>query len=319
MKKLILLVLIVGGCAYFGSKFYLHYRVGSGLDNALIMMAPFAQIEYDGVSSSIAGRLSIDGITVRMNDFRDPLYIDRLSIITPGYFFLLNMADLGQPGSDFEIPDNFGFAIEGIHASTSADYFGKLFELTRQQVDAADVDAVAAVCTGKYGFAPRTLEQLGYKDIEVSMQMAYRQNDRNLFLDVSADVVDMYEFDLTVKLADPLTLQTLTRGNYRPRMAEGRLEYLDLSLNERTTKLCAQQGLSDSEILVAKVDAFTASGLENGLEFDDYVIKPYREFLAGKSKFVLTAKPNEPISFSQIGLYKPSDIPALLNLEGEVQ
>ena len=61
-----------------------------------------------------------------------------------------------------------------------------------------------------------------------------------------------------------------------------------------------------------------ASGLENGIEFDEYVVEPYKEFLAGKSTFVLTAKPNQPINLSQIDLYKPSDVPALLNLSGEV-
>jgi hypothetical protein len=102
-------------------------------------------------------------------------------------------------------------------------------------------------------------------------------------------------------------------------MAEGRLEYLDLSLNQRTAKLCARQGMSDSEIMAAQVDSFAASGLENGLEFDDYVIEPYKEFLAGHSTFVLTAKPDKPIALSQIELYKPSDVPALLNLVGAVE
>ena len=49
----------------------------------------------------------------------------------------------------------------------------------------------------------------------------------------------------------------------------------------------------------------------------DYVLGPYKEFLAGKSTFVLTAKPAEPINLSQIDLYKPADVPALLNLSGE--
>ena len=53
----------------------------------------------------------------------------------------------------------------------------------------------------------------------------------------------------------------------------------------------------------------------NGIEFDEYVLDPYKEFIGGKSTLVVTAKPNEPITISQIDLYKPSDVPALLNLE----
>ncbi len=318
MKNLIVLILIAGGFAYAGAKFYLHYRVSSGLDDALVMAAPFADIRYDGVSSTMSGELSIDGITVQMSEFRDPLTIDKLSIITPGFFFLLGLVELGSAGEDFKIPDTFGFSADGVRASTSADYVRKIYEQGQEQIDAADADEVAAVCTGKYGFSPETLKQLGYHNLVMSMRVAYRQDDRNLFIDVSADVENMYEIDMTMTLADRLTPETLTRGNYRPRMAEGRLEYVDLSLNERTAELCARQGLSDSEILRAQLAAFTASGLENGLEFDDYVMEPYKEFLAGNSTFILTAKPSKPVSLTQIDLYNPSDVPALLNLSGEV-
>jgi hypothetical protein len=318
MRKLILLGLTLVAAAYFGSRFFLHYRVSSVIDNAILMAAPFADIEYDGVSSTIRGELSIEGITLQMHEFRDPLTIDKLRLITPGYFFLLNMGDIGQPGQDFDIPDRFGVAVDGVRASVSSDYLSKFFDLSRKQQLAEDAATVAAVCTGKYGFAPQTLLDLGYADLELSMSMRYRQDQENLFLDVTADIVDMYRMNITVQLADRLTQESLIGGRYRPRLAEGRLEYFDLSLRERTVALCARQGLSESEIRAAQIDAFAAGGLENGLEFDEYVLEPYREFLDGKPAFVLTAKPNEPISFSQLSLYKPADVPALLNLEGDV-
>ena len=318
MKNLIVLALVTGVFGYFGAKFYLHHSVSSGLDDALLMASPFADIQYTGVSSTMSGELSIDGIKVRMSGFDDPLYIDKLSIITPGFFYLLKLNDLGQSGPDFEIPDTFGFSADGMRASTSADYVRKIYDLGMEQTNASDLEDVAAVCAGKYGFSPETLRELGYNNLIVSMRIAYRQDDKNLFVDVNADVEDMYGIDMTVKLADRLTPETLMRGNYRPRLSEGRLEYVDYSLNSRTAKLCAQAGLSDSEIQMAQLDAFSASGLENGIEFDEYVVEPFKEFLNGKSTFIITAKPNEPINLSQIDLYKPSDVPALLNLTGEV-
>lgn len=41
---------------------------------------------------------------------------------------------------------------------------------------------------------------------------------------------------------------------------------------------------------------------------------PYREFLNGKPTFIISAQPTKPVNLSQIGLYKPTDVPALLNL-----
>ncbi len=319
MKNLIVLTLLLGGCGYLGAKFYLHYRVSTRLDDVLLMASPFADIQYDGVSSTMSGKLSIDGITARMAAFHDPLYIDKLSIITPGFFYLLNLDEFEQSGADFEIPDSLGFSVEGVRASTSADYVRKLYRMGLGKSGAADAAEAAAVCAGKYGFAPETLRQLGYDKLVMGMRIAYRQDDRNLFIDLSADVEDMYEIDMTVKLADRLTSETLMRGNYKPRMVEGRLEYFDQSLNERTAKLCAREGLSGSEIELAQLDAFSASGLENGIEFDDYVIEPYKEFLAGKSRFILTAEPIEPFNLTLIDLFKPADVPALLNLSGEAR
>lgn len=318
MKNLIVLALVTGVFGYFGAKFYLHHSVSSGLDDALLMASPFADIQYTGVSSTMSGELSIDGIKIRMSGFDDPLYIDKLSIITPGFFFLLKLNELGQSGPDFEIPDTFGFSADGMRASTSADYIRKIYDMGMEQTDANDLEDAAAVCAGKYGFSPETLRELGYDNLVVSMRIAYRQDDKNLFVDVNADVEDMYGVDMTVELADRLTPEALMRGNYRPRLSEGRLEYVDYSLNSRTAKLCAQEGLSDNEIQMAQLDAFSASGLDNGIEFDEYVVEPYKEFLNGKSTFIITAKPSEPINLSQIDLYKPSDVPALLNLSGEV-
>ena len=94
-----------------------------------------------------------------------------------------------------------------------------------------------------------------------------------------------------------------------------RVKMTDRSLNQRIAEYCSRRGLSTEEILEAQLDSFEFFGEENGIEFDEYVLDPYKEFLAGKSTLIVTARPNEPIAISQIDLYKPSDVPALLNLE----
>ena len=83
MKNFIVWAIIVGGGNYMAAKWYLHYSVSTDLDNAIIMVSPFADIRYEGVSSTMTGELSIDGITARVGDFRDEIYIDKMSIITP--------------------------------------------------------------------------------------------------------------------------------------------------------------------------------------------------------------------------------------------
>ncbi|MGH8196344.1 MAG: hypothetical protein ACREQ8_18410, partial [Woeseiaceae bacterium] len=103
-----------------------------------------------------------------------------------------------------------------------------------------------------------------------------------------------------------------------PRLVGGRLEYVDRSLEERVMKLCTEsEKLPVETVIAARVDAFQAIAGQNGIEFDEYVIDPYVEFLRGKDRFVITAQPLEPVNLARLGLYKPSDVPALLNLSAE--
>jgi len=149
--------------------------------------------------------------------------------------------------------------------------------------------------------------------------MAYRQENGKLLVDMWADLEDMYATKIDLTLDGPMPPQSLASGTYRPRMVDGRFEYKDYSLIERAWSLCRRQGLSEDEVMAAEMETFQAAGMQNGIVFDQYVMIPYQKFLSGGSKFILTAEPNEPISLSQIDLYRPADVPALLNLSAEVQ
>ena len=316
MKNLVVTVILVGVLGYFGAKFYLHHEVSSNLDTALAMVQPFADIQYDGVSSTMSGELSIDGVVARFGNFRDRLEIDKVSIITPGFLYLLNMGDTA--GSEPELPDSFGFAIEGMRVDVSDDFMKELARANREAAPEMDEDDTAGKCVGKYGFSMETLRRLGYNDLVINLSMGYEQGNGNLLFDMWTDIEDMYGIKVEMTLAGTLTPQLIASRMYKPRLVDARIEYEDYSLIERTRALCRRQGLSDDEVLVAEMDAFKAAGTESGIEFDEYVMVPYQKFLSGGSKFIITAKPNEPISLSQIDLYKPEDVPALLNLSAEV-
>ena len=130
---------------------------------------------------------------------------------------------------------------------------------------------------------------------------------------MDVDITDMWAMAMSITMAGNVAQQAL-RGNYRPRLVEGQLQYTDKSLNDRIRKNCERAGLDADQIVAAQIEAFSYDAEELGIVYDEYVLEPYKEFLAGKSVFVMTAKPTEPIAFSQIDLYKPSDVPALLNL-----
>jgi hypothetical protein len=53
------------------------------------------------------------------------------------------------------------------------------------------------------------------------------------------------------------------------------------------------------------------------MELDAMLLEPYTDFLLGKQRFTVTSAPPRPVDLTRVSLYKPSDVPNLLNLTAE--
>lgn len=319
MKNAIIWIVIIATAGYFGSKMLLHHKIASGVDNAVLAMSPFVNIEYDGVSSTMSGELTVDGLRMTLTGFNDEIRIARLGIDTPSYFSLLALADvaenIGNP--DDVIPEYFGFIAEGIETRVDADYLRKTYAERHRGANAEDAESPAAVCTGKYGFSPDALLDLGYKIQVASVSAHFRRGDSDYAVNIASRIDDMWEVDAELTLVGDMVSEFAKGSRYRPRMSAMHIEYEDHSLNQRIKEYCGELGLDENQIMAAQMDALHFFGKDNGVEFDEYVIEPYKEFIAGKSNLLITASPTEPVSISQIALYKPSDVPALLDLSAK--
>ncbi|MEO0996829.1 MAG: hypothetical protein AAFX58_04855 [Pseudomonadota bacterium] len=321
MKKLALTAVLVATVAFFGGKWYLHHKLEKGLEQAIMMASPFVTITYDSVSSTLDGKLSINGIVAReMMGYRDPLTIGSLGLDTPSIVTLIKLAGAsdGDLRSLDDMPEYLGVFADDVRMPVDADYLKKLHQVRMQAVQADDADTVAAECTGKYGFSPAVLHDLGYSEQIVSAAITFRQQDTGGYsIEADTAIDDMWALDMVMQVAGDLRMDMSSGSSWRPKLNRLRVSYTDDSLKERVRRYCRSRGLSDDEIITAQLDAFVARGESSGIVFDDYVLDPYREYLAGKSTLVVTAEPNSPVDVSKIDLYKPSDVPALLNLNAE--
>lgn len=320
MKKLIIWAIVLGGAAYGGSKFYLHSEVEKSVDAAVRMMAPFAVIEYDGISSTLSGELTIDDVRVQIVGYSDPLFIDRFGINTPSYFSLLKLSDIAKSRSanGAELPDYFGLIAEGVRSRVNADYNKKLYTAFTEGLGIADAEAPAAECVGKHGYSPKALTAMGYDEDNSSLAITARNGTGSFMVDINFRTEDMWAVDANVVMEGDMMSEIRKGRSYVPRMRSMAATITDLSIIERSEEYCARLGLTPEDIRVAQLDALNYVGESNGIVFDEYVIEPYKEYLDSRSSITFTAKPNEPISLSQIDLYKPSDVPALLNLSATV-
>lgn len=267
----------------------------------------------------MSGELTIDGIRAKIVGFDDDIYVERIGIDTPSYFTLLGLTDIAEKirSPDDVIPKYFGIIAEGIHMRVESDYMKDLYALRAAETNASDAGEPGVECAGKYGFSPAALTGLGYSEQVASLSAHFRRGSGNYSLDIATDIKDMWGVDAKLTMAGDMVSEMAKGARYRPRMSSMRIEYEDLSLNSRVQKYCSRLGLTAEETVQAQLEALLYFGKENGIEFDEYVIEPYTELLNGKSTLVVTARPSEPISVSQIDLYKPSDVPALLDLSAE--
>jgi len=313
MKNFIIWAILIGALGYGGAKFYLHKEVSSAMDMAVLMMSPYANVEYDGVGSTLSGELTVDGVRVRIDGYSDELTIDRIGIDTPSFLSLISLSDLSSKGPD-AIPEQIGFLIEGLRIPADADYYDDFYEFSLAARNAENPESAGAECTGRYGFSPAALSALGYQDQVMSMYMGIRDQESRFSFDMQISMEDMWDMDADVSLAGNMIAEMMQGPASQPRLRKMHIEFTDRSLNERMSKYCEQRGLSAVETMHAQIESFKVYGEMYGIEFDQYMIDPFKEFLLGKSTLVITAQPTNPVAFSQIDLYKPSDVPALLNL-----
>jgi hypothetical protein len=310
MRNLLVAAAVVGVGGYFGTKFYVQHKVARDLDAVLTQVRPFVDVAYEDVVATMSGELRVEGITVRMPQFDDSFTVDSVGVQTPGFLYLV-----GFDKSELEFPEQLGVSLEGIRMRADADFMQELDDLRRAQ--ARDVELTPAEqCASTSGFTPEKLKRLGYHELVSDLRMNVRRDAGRLVLQVSADVENMYDLDLALTLEGLADPTAIARGA-RPLFVGGRLDYVDQSLNSRIMKHCAEQQVTPEDVIAVQLRELQQLAGDAGMELDALIVQPYTDFLLGKQRFTVTSQPTKPVDLTRLSLYKPSDVPHLLNLTAE--
>ena len=322
VKKILMGLLLLAAAGYGGAKAYIHYKVSDSVDTARLIIAPYAAMEYGGVSSTLDGELTLDNVRLQLDGYRDEIFIGRLGINTPSFLTLLqlgNMMGAAGPGAG-STPKYFGLIAEDVRIPVFADYHMEMYKKNIETINPGDIRQRGVQCVGKYGHSPKALQKLGYDELVGSTSITMRQADGHFITEMDIDVVDMVDLDIELKLAgDAMSGAVAIARGYQPLLQSVQVKLTDRSFNQRINKYCTELGLTPDQILQAHLNAMQYFGSTMGIKFDRYVLKPYKEFLGGKPVFIVTANPREPLELTTINKYRPSDVPALLRLEAVAQ
>lgn len=310
MRNLLATAVVLGVGGYFGAKFYVQYKVARDLDAVLTQARPFVDVQYDGVVATMSGELRVEGVTVRMAQFDDPFTVESIGVQTPGFLYLV-----GFDRRDLELPERLGLELTGIRVAADADFMQALDDLRAADVREAELTA-ADKCARTAGFTPAMLRRLGYHELVSDFRMSFRREESRLVVELGADVENMYDVDVELTLEGLADPTALARGA-KPLFVGGRLDYVDQSLNSRVMKYCAEQQVTPEDVIAVQLREVQALAAESGMELDALIMQPYTDFLLGKQRFTLLSKPTRPVDLTRLSLYKPSDVPNLLNLTAE--
>lgn len=310
MRNLLLAVAALGVGGYFGAKLYVQNKAEQDLDALLTQARPFVDVKYERVVATIKGELRAEDVTIQLPQFDDPVVIDSVGVLTPGFLFLL-----GFDRQELELPEYLGVEVTGLRARPDADFLRTLDELHEAQAAALELTP-ADHCAGTYGLTTAALQRLGYRELVVDFNASFRSVDGRLVMDFGAEVENMYAFDVELTLEGVADPTAMARGA-RPLLVGARLDYFDRSLNGRIAKHCAALQVAHEDVIAAQLREIQNIARQQGVELDAPLMEPYTDFLLGKQRFTLTAAPPKPVDLTRVSLYKPSDVPNLLNLMAE--
>ena len=269
------LVLLVG-LGYGGAKGYIYYQVSDSVDSVIPMMAPYADIQCGGISSTLTGELTIDDVRLQIRGYRDAIEIGRLGINTPSFLDLLKLSKLSPGAAGGGPPEYFGLIAENIRISASADYYRDYYAETIKVLEPGDIRQGGVQCMGKYGYSPRALKALGYQELVLSMSMIVQQADAHFLAEIDFDIVDMIDIEMDVSMVGELMEGAAMGSAYQPMLRSLQVKLTDNSLNQRVVKCCSELGLTSAQILRAHINALQYAGGTVGIKFDKHVIDSYK-------------------------------------------
>jgi hypothetical protein len=310
MRNLLVALLVIGVGGYFGAKFYVQHKTAQDLDAVLAQARPTVDIAYENVVATLSGELRVEGVTIHVPQFTDAVTVESVALQTPGFLFLL-----GFDQRKLEMPERLGVALTGVRMSADSDFMRELDVAQATKARAVELTP-ADKCATSYGFSPAVLRQLGYHELVVDLNMSFRREGGQLVVSFGADVEDMYDVDVELTLEGISDPTALARG-VRPLLVAGRVDYVDQSLNRRIIKYCTELEVTSEDVIAAQLREIQTLAHDNGMELDALILQPYTDFLLGKQRFTLIAQPPRPVDLTQLSLYKPSDVPNLLNLTAE--
>ena len=319
LKYFVLGLLVVVVLAYGGIKAYMYYSLKNNMDRLAQQFSLFGQLKYGDLTTSVKGSLAVEDLEIRIHGIDDELRIKAIRYQTPNLLYLLQANKQLEQG---RIPESLSLSIEGLNIGL----FGEFTDRLEQIISELNFQrqGVNPLCGGRLFFGPRELRDMGYEEITSNIQIGYRFDPANaqIIVDMISSTEDMAAAriqGIIEGISDTSFVSMMQPGN-PPRLNTVTVKYIDQSYTTRFTKYCA--GLSKlgiNEYIAAEANQRPAYyGLTWGFVPGPGLRQAYGAFLTNPGQIDVSLELPESVTPDNVHLFKPEDIPGLLNLQVSV-
>lgn len=319
VKNVLITLIVVGLAGYGALKLYVFYKAKDNFQQILYCAGISRMPEnvprtnffdYDHISASVFGPIGIKGLKIRIPPLDEEITFGEV-ILTYDYD-----GDL----KNCPTPKHINFSINDMRVNVSLlEKFKKQKEKLRSQERLQDEPVPALI--SRLGFSNLYLQStdyraLGYDQLhmDISFDLAFNPEDQEATFNVHQKVKDMGDLNFMIKVTG--MAKNINSAVLGVKIKEARIDYIDDSYINRLYKMFAEENKEDVDTyrksIVSELDAdFSSKQIKLGKDS----VKNLKDFLGNPKKLIVTMYPYEPVGIESIKLYKPGDVPLLLNLQ----
>lgn len=320
VKNLLVVLVIFGLVGYGALKLFVYYRAKenfqqilycAGLPHLPVGAPPRDIIDYDYISASVFGPIGIKGLKLRFPSLDEEIDFGEV-LLTYDYD-----GDL----STCPTPRHINFNIHDMRVNVSLlEKIEKQRAALRQRRGLpADSDVPQLVKRLGYSeryIQSRDLRALGYDRLvaNVSLDLVFDAENKQATFKLHENIEQMGDFKFMLTVADMAS--NIDSAVLGVRLKEARIEYTDDTYMQRLYKMFAAADNVNPDSyrnsLVSKLDNDIS---RNQVKLGKDSVKNLKDFLRDPKRLIITMYPYDPVSIKSIKLYKPGDVPMLLNLQ----
>lgn len=313
LLKILLILPIIG---YGAVKGYIWYKVKDNADTAIAQMAPFAEVSYGSIFSSLKGAAGVEDLVIRPKMTSDEFTIQKLSF-TAGN--LLELFTLSQQLQEKKLPTHLGLEVQKLSLDLDSEMFSMLAQMQNQgglQRKPTVIERMDAMACGSIeSFGIKELSDMGYNHmvLDIKMDMGY-QEERKL-MNIAMQFKDRALYSANFKSSFRFDIPEIVAAgrSYEPEISLLSAEYNDTGYYALRNEYCAKQrGSSIDEYIEANITGLS-SGV--GVSFPEEAIENYRKYMTKGGSLRVSLKPSGETSFSHLKLYEPKQVMSMLGVE----